>query len=113
MAYAGASAGALVAAAAAHDMLADLRRMADGLRRPIFPVDYVSLLRHGLRTPSLYRGGPLRALCSAAIRFIVMCSSAQFLDGGGYLARILATASSIERVAFEGSLTGRLIASSA
>jgi NTE family protein len=65
VAYAGASAGALVAAAAAHDVpLADLRRLADGLqRRPIFQVDYVNLLRHGLRTPALYRSGPLRALC--------------------------------------------------
>jgi NTE family protein len=65
VAYAGASSGALVAAAAAHDIpLADLRRLADGLRRrPIFQVDYVNLLRHGLRTPALYRGGPLRALC--------------------------------------------------
>jgi NTE family protein len=65
VAYAGASAGSLVAAAAAHDIpLADLRVLADRLlRRPIFQVDYVNLLRHGLRTPALYRGGPLRALC--------------------------------------------------
>jgi NTE family protein len=65
VAYAGASAGALVAAAAAHDIpLADLRNMAEELpRRSIFQVDYVNLLRHGLRTPALYRGGPLRALC--------------------------------------------------
>jgi NTE family protein len=65
VAYAGASAGSLVAAAAAHDIpLADLRRLADGLlRRPMFQVDYVNLLRHGLRTPALYRSGPLRALC--------------------------------------------------
>jgi NTE family protein len=64
--YAGSSAGALVAAAAAHGIaLAELESLARRLRRrPLFQIDYLSLLRHGVRTQALYRGGPLRALCA-------------------------------------------------
>jgi NTE family protein len=63
--YAGSSAGALVAAAAAHDIaLAEMESIADRLRqRPLFQIDFLSLLRYGLRTPALYRGSPLRELC--------------------------------------------------
>jgi NTE family protein len=63
--YAGASAGALVAAAAAHGVpLAHLDDLADRLaRKTIFQVDYANLLRFGPRAPALYRSGPLRALC--------------------------------------------------
>lgn len=65
--YAGSSAGALVAAAAAHGVaLAEMESVAGRLqRRPLFQIDYLSLLRHGLRTPALYRSAPLRALCTA------------------------------------------------
>ncbi len=64
--YAGSSAGALVAAAAAHDIgLAEMERIAERMhRRPVFQIDFLSLLRYGLRTPALYRGGPLRELCT-------------------------------------------------
>lgn len=63
--YAGSSAGALVAAAAAFGFsLAELESVADRLQRsPVFQVDYLSLLRHGLGTPALYRGQPLLRLC--------------------------------------------------
>jgi NTE family protein len=63
--YAGSSAGALVAAAAAHGFaLAELESIADCLQRtPVFQIDYVSLLRYGLRTPALYRSERLRGLC--------------------------------------------------
>jgi NTE family protein len=63
--YAGSSAGALVAAAAAHDFaLAELESIADRLyRTPVFQIDYVGLLRHGLRTPALYRSDRLLGLC--------------------------------------------------
>ena len=63
--YAGSSAGALVAAAAAHGIgLADLEAIADRLwRKPVFQVDFLSLLRRGFRTPGVYRSAPLRGLC--------------------------------------------------
>ena len=63
--YAGSSAGALVAAAAAHGLaLAELESVADRLQRnPVFQVDYVNLLRYGVRTPALYRSDRLLALC--------------------------------------------------
>ena len=63
--YAGSSAGALVAAAAAHGIaLAEMVSLAERLRRrSLFRIDFLGLLRHGLRTPALYRSAPLRALC--------------------------------------------------
>lgn len=63
--YTGSSAGALVAAAMAHGYgLAELESVADRLQHtPVFQVDYVSLFRHGLRTPALYRHKPLLGLC--------------------------------------------------
>jgi NTE family protein len=63
--YAGSSAGALVAAAAAHGFaLPDLESVADRLQRSsIFRIDYVSLLRYGFRTPALYRSERLLAVC--------------------------------------------------
>ncbi|MFL5402806.1 MAG: patatin-like phospholipase family protein [Gemmatimonadales bacterium] len=63
--YAGSSAGALVAAAAAHGFaLADLESVADRLQRSsVFQIDYLSLLRYGLRTPALYRSERLLAVC--------------------------------------------------
>lgn len=63
--YAGSSAGALVAAAAAHGFaLAELESIADRLQRtPVFQIDYASLLRHGLRAPALYRSERLLGLC--------------------------------------------------
>jgi NTE family protein len=63
--YAGSSAGALVAAAAAAGFgLADLESIATRLQRnAVFQIDYMSLLRYGLRTPALYRGEWLRGLC--------------------------------------------------
>ena len=63
--YAGSSAGALVAAAAAHGIaLAEMVSLAERLRRrSLFRIDLLGLLRHGLRTPALYRSAPLRALC--------------------------------------------------
>jgi NTE family protein len=64
--YAGSSAGALVAAAAAHDIaLGEMESIAERLgRKPLFQVDFFSLLRHGLRAPALYRSSPLRELCT-------------------------------------------------
>jgi len=64
--YAGCSAGALVAAAAAHRVaLAEMESIAGRLaHRPLFQIDFLSLLRHGLRTPALYRGSRLRELCA-------------------------------------------------
>ena len=64
--YAGSSAGALVAAAAAHDMaLAEMEWLAERLqRKPLFQIDVLGLLRHGVRARSLYRSGPLRELCT-------------------------------------------------
>jgi NTE family protein len=64
--YSGSSVGALVAAAAAHGFtLADLESVAERLQRsPVFQIDYVNLLRYGLRTPALYRSRPLLALCN-------------------------------------------------
>jgi NTE family protein len=64
--YAGSSAGALVAAAAAHDMaLAEMESLAERLRRkPLFQIDVLGLLRHGVRARSLYRSAPLRELCT-------------------------------------------------
>jgi NTE family protein len=66
MLYSGSSVGALVAAAAAHGLtLADLESVADRMQRsPVFQIDYVNLLRYGLRTPALYRSRPLLALCN-------------------------------------------------
>lgn len=63
--YAGSSAGAVVAAAAAHGFaLADLESVADRLQRSsVFPIDYVSLIRYGFRTPALYRSERLLAVC--------------------------------------------------
>ena len=63
--YAGSSAGALVAAAAAHGVaLTELESVADRLQRtPFFQIDYANLLRYGLRTPALYRSEPLLGLC--------------------------------------------------
>lgn len=63
--YAGSSAGALVAAAAAHGIaLAEMISLAERLRRrSLFQIDFLGLLRYGLRTPALYRSAPLRALC--------------------------------------------------
>ena len=68
--YAGSSAGALVAAAAARGLaLAELESVADRLQRvPVFQIDYLSLLRHGLRTPALYRSERLLALCHELFR---------------------------------------------
>jgi NTE family protein len=64
--YAGSSAGALVAAAAAHGIaLAEMESIADRLRRkPLFQIDFLSLVRHGLRAQALYRAAPLRELCA-------------------------------------------------
>lgn len=63
--YAGSSAGALVAAAAAHGFaLADLESVAERLQRTsIFQIDYMGLLRYGRRTPALFRSDRLRGLC--------------------------------------------------
>jgi NTE family protein len=63
--YSGSSAGALVAAAAAYGWaVAELESVAERLyRTPIFQIDYVSLLRYGLRTPALYRSERLLGLC--------------------------------------------------
>jgi NTE family protein len=63
--YAGSSAGAVVAAAAAHGFaLSDLESVADRLQRSsVFQIDYVNLLRYGLRTPALYRSERLLAVC--------------------------------------------------
>lgn len=63
--YAGASAGALVAAAAASRTRLDhLEHVAARCRRePLFRLDLGGLLRHGIRTPALFRDTPLRSLC--------------------------------------------------
>lgn len=64
--YAGSSVGALVAAAAAHDIsLVEIEALAERLLRdPLFRVDVAGLLRHGRRAHSLYRSAPLRRLCA-------------------------------------------------
>jgi NTE family protein len=64
--YAGSSAGALVAAAAAHGIaLAEMESIADRLQRKrLFQIDFLSLVRRGLRAQALYRAGPLRDLCA-------------------------------------------------
>jgi NTE family protein len=64
--YAGSSAGALVAAAAADgSALAELESVADRLQgTAVFQIDYLGLLRHGLRTPALYRSEWLLGLCN-------------------------------------------------
>ena len=63
--YAGSSAGALVAAAAAHDLsLSEMERIAARLhRKSLFQLDLLGLLRHGMSALSLYRSTPLRDLC--------------------------------------------------
>ena len=63
--FAGSSAGALVAAAAAHGIAtSELEALADRARRkPLFQIDYWNLLRCGLRTPGLYRREPVHELC--------------------------------------------------
>lgn len=63
--YAGSSVGALLAAAAASRHRLDaLEAMARHCHRhSLFRVDLGSLLRHGVRTPALFRAAPLRALC--------------------------------------------------
>jgi NTE family protein len=64
--YAGSSAGALIAAAAAHDIsLVELEALAERLLRdPLFRVDVAGLLKRGRRAQSLYRSAPLRRLCA-------------------------------------------------
>ena len=64
--YAGSSAGALVAAAAAHNVgVAEMESIATRLaQKPLFQIDFLSLFRYGFRTPSLYRESPLRELCA-------------------------------------------------
>ena len=64
--YAGSSAGALIAAAAAHGIaLAEMESIAHRLRRrSLFQIDFLSLIRHGLRAQALYRATPLRELCA-------------------------------------------------
>jgi NTE family protein len=63
--YAGSSAGALVAAAAAHDLsLSELERIAARLhRKSLFQIDVLGLLCYGTGALSLYRSAPLRELC--------------------------------------------------
>jgi NTE family protein len=63
--YAGSSVGALVAAAAAHDLsLSEMERIAARLhRKSLFRIDLLGLIRHGMGALSLYRGAPLRELC--------------------------------------------------
>jgi NTE family protein len=63
--YAGSSAGALVAAAAAHDLsLSEMERIAARLhRKSLFQIDVLGLLRYGTGALSLYRSAPLRELC--------------------------------------------------
>jgi NTE family protein len=63
--YAGASAGALVAAAAAHDLsLSEMESVAARLhRKSLFQIDLLGLLRYGMRAVSFYRSAPLRQLC--------------------------------------------------
>jgi NTE family protein len=73
--YAGSSAGALVAAAAACGFaLAELESIADRLQRtPVLQIDYASLLRHGLRTPALYRSERLLGLCDELFGGTTFC----------------------------------------
>jgi len=63
--YAGSSAGALVAAAAAHDLsLSEMETIATRLhRKSLFRFDLLGLLRYGMGALSLYRSAPLRELC--------------------------------------------------
>ena len=63
--YAGASVGALVAAAAASRIRLDhLEQVATHCRQNrLFRLDFGNLLRHGVRTPALFRETPLRTLC--------------------------------------------------
>lgn len=63
--YAGSSAGALIAAAAAHDLsLSEMERIAARLhRKSLFQIDVLGLLRYGTGALSLYRSAPLRELC--------------------------------------------------
>jgi NTE family protein len=63
--YAGASAGALFAAAAANRIqLGELETLAEQYRkRSLFRFDLGSLLRRGLGAPALFDGRPLRELC--------------------------------------------------
>ncbi len=63
--YAGSSAGALVAAAAAHDLsLSEMETIAARLhRKSLFRIDLLGLIRYGMGALSLYRGAPLRELC--------------------------------------------------
>ena len=63
--YAGSSAGALVAAAAAYDLsLSEMERLAARLhRKSLFQIDVLGLLRYGTGALSLYRSAPLRELC--------------------------------------------------
>lgn len=64
--FAGSSAGALVAAAAASGLaLGELEAVAQRVQRDrVFQIDYPSLLRYGFRTPALYRNDPLVGLCN-------------------------------------------------
>jgi NTE family protein len=64
-AYAGSSAGALVAAAAAHDLsLSEMETIAARLhRKSLFRIDLLGLIRYGMGALSLYRSAPLRELC--------------------------------------------------
>jgi len=64
--YAGSSAGALVAAAAAHGIsCSEMEAIAVRLGcSSLFQIDYLGLLRRGVRTQALYREAPLRALCA-------------------------------------------------
>ncbi len=64
--YAGSSAGALVAAAAAHGIaVGAMESIAHRFRRkPLFQIDFFSLVRHGLRAQAVYRSEPLRELCA-------------------------------------------------
>jgi len=63
--YAGSSAGALVAAAAAHDLsLSEMESIVARLhRKSLFRIDLLGLLRYGMGALSLYRSAPLRELC--------------------------------------------------
>jgi len=63
--YAGSSAGALVAAAAAHDLsLSEMESIVARLpRKSLFRFDLLGLLRYGIGALSLYRSAPLRELC--------------------------------------------------
>jgi len=63
--YAGSSAGALVAAAAEHDLsLSEMESIVARLhRKSLFRIDLLGLLRYGMGALSLYRSAPLRELC--------------------------------------------------